>query len=156
MAADAKADLRTIAFVGFPLDLFARGRQHNEALLREFAFIVDGGGDNTELPRQLLEVVERVRARAAGLNAGALAMVENALARGDETGNFEFVIPASIASSTREFASLLDQVDAYCAAGDLLTLAAPPDLRRFRDWYLGEIIGQVEGRAPIAWCDYTG
>jgi hypothetical protein len=156
MASDAKTDLRTIALVGFPLDLFARARQHNEALLREFAFLVDGGGDNTDIPRQLLDVVGRVRVRAAGLNAGALAMVETAMARGDETGDFEFVIPVSIAASTREFASLLDQVDAYCAAGDLLTLAAPPELRRFRDWYLGEITGQVEGRPPIAWCDYTG
>ena len=154
MPADAKTELHTIAIVGFPLEVFSSSRQHTEALLREFAFVVDGGGDNTDLPRQLLEVVERVRAQAAGLNAAAAGVVEAALARGDETVDFELIIPASFAAGAREFTVLLDQVDAYCMAGELLTLASPPEIRQFRRWYLGEIARQTEGRAPTAWRDY--
>jgi hypothetical protein len=156
MPADAKTNVHTIALVGFPLDVFRSSRQHTEALLREFAFIVDGGGDNTDLPRQLLETVERVRARARGLNTAAASVVESAMARGDATVDFDFVIPATMAAGAREFLTLLDQVDVYCASGDLLTLATSPELRRFREWYLGEIAAQIEGRAPVAWRDFAG
>jgi hypothetical protein len=157
MTADAKTDLRTVAFRGFPLAIFMQSRQHTEALLREFAFVVDGGGDNTELPRQLLQTVERVRAQASGLNTGAERNIEEAIQRGDETVDFDLVVPARIAAGAREFAALLDQVDAYCRAGDLLSLASPPELRQFREWYLGEIAGQIiEGRAPTLWCDFAG
>jgi hypothetical protein len=154
MPADAKTELRTVAFRGFPLPVFMQSRQHTEALLREFAFVVDGGGDNTEIPRQLLRTVERVRAQASGLNTGAERAIEEAFQRGDETVDFELIVPAGIASGAREFDALLDDVDAYCRAGDLLTLASSPELRRFRQWYVGEIAGQIEGRSPTAWRDF--
>jgi hypothetical protein len=155
MAADAKTDLRTVAFRGFPLAIFMQSRQHTEALLREFAFVVDGGGDNTELPRQLLQIVERVRASAAGLNTGAQRNIEEALQRGHETVDFELLVPARLAAGAREFDALLDQVDDYCRAGDLLSLASSQELRRFRQWYLSEIAGQIEGRAPTMWRDFA-
>ncbi len=146
--------MRTIALLGFPLDVFRRSRQHTEALLREFAFLVDGGGDNADLPRQLLDTVKRVRTRAAGLNTGAANVLESALARGDETIDFEIFVPLSIAKGANEFSGLLDRVDAYCEDGHLLTLATSPELQRFRHWYLGEITAQVDGCAPVAWSDF--
>jgi hypothetical protein len=151
VAADPTTELRTVSLVGFPLDVFMRSRQHSEALLREFAFVVDGGGDNTELPRQLLTIVTRVRARAAGLNTGAERLIETAIARGESTVDFDLVIPARIAAGAREFETLLEEVDAYCRSGELLTLASTPELQLFRRWYLREIASQAEGRPPTPW-----
>ena len=47
--------------------------------------------------------------------------------------------------------ALLDEADAYCKQGELLTLASPPVVRRFRTWYLAEIRAQLAGAAPGPW-----
>src|SRR5438105_12060952 len=126
---DATADLRTVSFRGFPVDIFKRSRRHAEALLREFAIIVDGGGDNTELPRRLLDILDRVRARGSGLNAVAERALEQAVERKAPTVDFDLVVPARIARGAPEFARLLEEVDEYCRSGDLLTLETPPQVR---------------------------
>jgi anti-anti-sigma factor len=60
--------------------------------------------------------------------------------------------PAERADAVQALADLLDEIDAYCEAGDqLLTLATPPDLRQFRAWLFHEVIGQLRGAAPSPW-----
>jgi hypothetical protein len=147
-------ELGTVVLRGFPLDVFGDARRHSEALLREFAFIVDGGGDNTELPRRLLDIVNRVRARAAGLNTGAERAIEGARDRGENSVDFELLVPVRMAAGANEFAALLDEIDEYCQSGTLLTLATPPLTREFRRWYLNEMAAQLEGAAPTSWPEW--
>ncbi|HTL85902.1 MAG TPA: hypothetical protein VL856_12010 [Acidimicrobiia bacterium] len=148
------SELGTVLLRGFPLDVFRDARRHSEGVLREFAFIVDGGGDNTELPRRLLDIVTRVRARSAGLNAGAERALEGARDRGDKSVDFELLVPLRMAAGATEFADLLDAVDEYCQSGQLLTLATPPEIRDFRRWYLHELAHQVEGEPPTSWPEW--
>jgi hypothetical protein len=145
------SDVMTVAIRGFPLAVWERARRHTEALLREFAIIAEGGGDNAELPQRLLDVVDHVRIRAGGLNAQAERSIEEATARGDDDVDFDVRIPASLARGANGFSALIDEVDAYCRAGDLLTLATPPEVRAFQLWYIGEFARQVDGAAPRAW-----
>jgi hypothetical protein len=147
-------ELVTVAIRRFPLDMHVASQQHGEALVREFAFIVDGGGDNAELPKRLLDVVHLVRTRAGGLNAHAERTIEDALARGDRDVDFDVVVPVSVARGAPEFAALLDEVDEYCRAGELLTLETPPAVRAFRSWYLGEFTRQLNGDAPMTWDEW--
>jgi hypothetical protein len=148
-------DLRTIAIRGFPVSVFLDARCHSEALIREMAFIVDGGGDNTELPKRLLDIVYRLRSRAAGLNTGAERAIEEAVAKHEPEIDFEMLIPARVARGAPEFAVLLDEIDEFCRAGELLTLATPPQVREFRQWYLGELTRQIEGLPPTRWADWS-
>jgi hypothetical protein len=60
-------------------------------------------------------------------------------------------VPASAGSAATALGEMLDEADEFCRAGDLLTLAAPDDSVEFRRWYLGEIVGQLAGRAPTPW-----
>ncbi len=122
--------------------------------MRELAFIVDGGGDNAELPKRLLDVVERVRIRAGGLNTGAERAIEEALARGDEAIDFEVVMPTALGRGAPTFAALLDEIDAYCRSGDLLTLETPADVRSFQRWYLDEMAHQLDGAPPTPWQEW--
>jgi hypothetical protein len=144
-------DLIIVAIRGFPLAVWERARRHTEALLREFAIIADGGGDNAELPQRLLDILGHVRVRAGGLNAQAERSIEDATARGDTEVDFDVRVPASIARGARGFSALIDEVDAYCRAGDRLTLATPPEVRKFQLWYIGEFARQVEGAPPLSW-----
>jgi anti-anti-sigma factor len=47
---------------------------------------------------------------------------------------------------------LLDEADEYCRAGEhLVTLAAPPLERAYREWFIGEFIRQAAGGSPQPW-----
>ncbi len=66
-----------------------------------------------------------------------------------------FRVPPQAAEAATNLDAMLDEANTYCGAGThLLTLATPPDLVRFRKWYLGEFVGQLAGRPPIAWADH--
>ena len=153
---DADGDttrLQTIVIRQVPLQLFDDARQHSEALLREFAFIAESGRGEVHVPRRLLELVAALNARYATLNAAAEELIETALHRGDETLDFELQVPEDARQASIELGAMLDEADAYCRSGDLLTLATPPELRDFRVWYLQQVIDQLEGRPPTPWSD---
>jgi hypothetical protein len=147
-------DVGTVTIRGCPIALLIEARRHGEALLRELAFIVDGGGDNTELPRRLLHTVERVQVRAAGLNTGAERTIDDAIARGDEEIDFEVLMPKRLGRGALEFATLLDEIDDYCRTGQLLTLATSPEVRAFQRWYLEEMAAQLDGAPPRPWREW--
>jgi hypothetical protein len=151
---DDTMDLGRVAFVGCPVRLLDQARQHAEALLREFAFIVNSGGDTTELPKRLLHTVERVQKRAAGLNASAERAIEEAIERGDEEIDFEVVMPRLLGRGAPQFGELLDEVDDYCRAGHLLTLETPTQVRAFQRWYLSEMAQQLDGAPPTPWREW--
>ena len=47
---------------------------------------------------------------------------------------------------------MLEEADDYCRRGDhLLTLATPEEERRFRRWFIGEFVDQIEGKPPTPW-----
>ena len=65
--------------------------------------------------------------------------------------------PEERAAAIQALADLLDEVDAYCEAGDqLLTIVTPPDLREFRTWLFAQVIGQLRGAAPAPWIGRPG
>jgi hypothetical protein len=151
MAADPRGELATVAIRGFPIAVHLASVQHGEALVREFEIIVRGGGDQSDLPKRLLDIVQAVQARAGGLNAHAERAIDDAIARGDAEAQFDIVVPADVARGAPEFEALLDEVDDYCRDGALLTLETPPEVRAFRRWYLGEFTRQLNGEAPLTW-----
>jgi anti-anti-sigma factor len=51
---------------------------------------------------------------------------------------------------------LLDEVDRYCEAGELLSVITPSDLREFREWLFQEVIGQLRGASPRPWSGTSG
>ena len=60
-------------------------------------------------------------------------------------------MPAALAAAARRLRTLLDEADAFCRAGDLLTLATQPEGVAFRHWYLDEFQRQIDGRPPRPW-----
>jgi hypothetical protein len=143
--------MRRVVLVGLPVRLWDRARQHSEAVVREFAFIVADGRTDTTLARRLLEIAQTSDARYAHLNPDAEVRVENALARGEETITVAVFVPEAFKQHINDAVPVLIQVDEYCRNGTLLTLATPDDLRAFWGWYLGEFVRQIDGEPPIPW-----
>ena len=70
--------------------------------------------------------------------------------------HLDYVLPVAAAQACDELLRMFDEADRYCREGEhLLTLATSDELRAFRDWYLGEIVGQLSGAPPEPWPDYA-
>jgi hypothetical protein len=144
-----------VALVDLPVRLWDQARQHSDALLREFAFIVLEGRGDTDIARRLLEIAATSDARYADLNPEAEALVEAALAEGRSTLTVEVHVPPDFKDHILAALPVLMEVDAYCASGDLLALATPPELQAYWAWFLAEFVRQISGMAPVPWTQLT-
>lgn len=144
-------DLHRIELRNFPVPLADRARQHRDALLREFAFIEAEGRRDTALARRLLDLAADSDARYAELNPDTDARVEDALRRGVDRIDLVLAVPSEMKRHIRDAVPVLLEVEQYCREGELLTLAMSADLGAFWRWYLGEIVRQLDGEAPIEW-----
>jgi hypothetical protein len=143
-----------------PVPIWARTQQHIDELLREFTLMaahLRDGARAEEVPARLIDLVEELTDRYGGLNTDS----ENRLADAAEQGLAEidlvYQIPPEGAEASRQLLAMLDEADAYCQAGEhLLTLASPPDVVRFRRWFLEEFIDQLAGAAPVPYPEYQG
>jgi len=144
-----------VRFVGAPVKLMQRVRLHLEAITREFQLIEFAGDDADEPPARLLELMTRLRSHydRLGFQNDRRDVVE-ALQRGDDTIDLALPVPRAAGASARLLITTMEETDAWCERGDLLTLASPPDQRALRRWFFGEIERQVEGAEPIPWSEF--
>lgn len=110
-----------------------------------------GAADLAAVPGRLVQLAGDLQARYAGITEAQEDELEGALAAGELTRDVTYRVPAAVAQACQQLLDLLEEADAYCEHGDLLTLVSPHDQREFRRWYLSEFIGQVGGAAPRRW-----
>lgn len=161
MSAPALSPSVEIHILELPVPLAARAQQHVDELMREFALIQSGtpepaDSDHPAVPARLLELVDTLTTRFAGVNDDARDRLEAAIDRGDEViADHVLLLPPEAAPASEALGAMLDECDAYCAGGkDLLTLATPPDLLAYRRWYLSEVVAQLGGASPCPWPAY--
>jgi hypothetical protein len=140
-----------VALEGCPVPLLERARRHNEALIREFAFIMESDEDRAGVPAQLLAVVDRIRSQIGVLTTDIESQIDRAREQGDASIDLLVVLPFEGRELALELKRLFDDADDFCRSGDLLTLAEPDDVRAFRDWYLDQYVEQLDGAAPTPW-----
>lgn len=152
----ADTELREVRLLGVPLELQARAEQWHEDLMRELA-LIDLGDEAPDgfAPARLLALVVELRDRYAEFTDSAREELERARAAGRATVDLTYHVPASVADAADHFDRLLNEADEYCRAGDLLTLAAPPEIAAFRRWFLRQFTTQLRGGPTTAWPDYT-
>lgn len=137
--------------VGLPLDVHRRYGEHQEALRRELAF-VEHARDPEAAPARLHALTLELRGRYGGLMQAQAAQLEEALAARQPTIDLDFDLPPDIVDATAHLGALLDELDAFCRDGDLLTLVTPPDLVAYRRWFLSELEQQIRHqRPPTPW-----
>jgi anti-anti-sigma factor len=138
-----------VRLIGLPVSVHRRTAQHYDAVRRELV-VVDV--DPAAPPSRLDALSEELNVRYAGFTITQNQALAAALDRGDRSIDLEYRFPASMADDSERIDRLLDEVDDYCRAGDLLTLVAPPELLAYRQWILAEIREQIRaGRSPVPW-----
>lgn len=153
--------LHEVRLVGVPMAVHAAAQEHSAELLREMYLIAqqlhasgdDGIGDH--LPVRLVELVEALTGEYSGWTVSQDRQLEDAVASGVESIDLVYQIPLGASAAADNLGAMLDEADEYCRAGQhLLTLATPPELLRYRQWYLGEFVRQLAGEPPTPWSAY--
>ena len=128
---------------------------HLEAITREFQLIEFSDDEVESPPARLLDVISRLRTNYDQLGfAGNRRFSLEAIERGDATVDFELPVPVEAGRAARLLITTMEETDAWCERGELLTLASPPEQRRMRRWFFGEIERQTAGGEPIPWDDF--
>jgi hypothetical protein len=152
----ATDELARIDLLRFPVQIRGRAQQNHEGLMREFALIANPHpASEHDIPVRLLRIVVDLRDRYGGFTNESSAELDAAAERGDEEMDLTLLVPAAARGAAVELTGLLEEADDYCRRGELLTLATPPELVAFRNWYLGQVVEQIDGRPPTP-CGVAG
>jgi len=152
------SSLVEVHLLALPVPLAARSQQHFEELMREFLLIADGhqhGHSEHEVPARLMNLVQTLVPLYGAVPGPAEHRRADASARGDNDIDHHLGVgPAAAGPAAQALGDLIDGADEYCRRGrHLLTLATPTDCVAYRRWYLGQVITQLQGAAPIPWTD---
>jgi hypothetical protein len=156
--ADQQDDLLTVRVLGLPIAVQASAQEHADELTRELTLIgaqLRKEGNVRELPAVLLTLIEALTHQYAGFTVEQEQLLADAMARGDDTIDLTYRVPASFGAAAQALGDVLDQADVYCSTGrHLLTLATPDDLVTYRRWFLSQFTSQVTGALAVSWDDY--
>jgi hypothetical protein len=145
-----------VQLLQLPVAVWARAQQHTDELLREFMLIAQqlrhDDASAASVPVRLTQVVEELSGSYGSFSEEQEARLFAAAAAGEDYLDLTYQVPAGAAAAARHLGDLLNEADDYCRSGEhLLTLETPPELVRFREWFLEEFRGQIEGAAPNPW-----
>lgn len=146
-------ELVKVRLLGLPVQLLAEVQQHGEELEREFSHVA--ATESNSVPARLLSLSQQLRGQYGAFTDSVQAEIDEAIARGDESMDVTFEVPASVADAAEELWAMLEEVDDYCRNGDLLTLAPTQEALRLRGWYLSQFIDQINGAEPVPYSEYV-
>jgi hypothetical protein len=156
----APPELVSIPVLRIPVAIWARTQEHIDELLREFTLIAAQLRDhreNPDVPVRLIELVKHLTDEYGGLNTDQENRLADAAQEGLGELDLVYHVPPEATEACIRLQDMLDEADAYCTQGEhLLTLATPPELNRFRRWFLDEFINQLNGAPPTPFPEYQG
>lgn len=151
-------ELREVHLIEFPLAVYRQAQEHADELVREFSLIAlaEAEQPNPTVPARLLELVKALTDEYGGVTTEVELERDKALAAGLESIDLTYRLPPAAAEASLALGAMLDEADEFCRSGGaLLTLATPPEAKRFRDWYLQEFASQLTGGKPTPWPRYA-
>ena len=100
-----------------------------------------------------MTLVDTLVQQFGAVSGRAEERLADAIDRGDQViDDHVLEVPAEAGPAAQALGDLIDEADEYCRRGQhLLTLATPADCVAYRSWYLGQVITQTQGAAPIPW-----
>jgi anti-sigma regulatory factor (Ser/Thr protein kinase) len=147
---NAGFDLVNVAIENLPLASYLASEQHNDALMREFA-LISRDDQAPSLPRRLLDLVAEIETYFGPQVSASRAQIAAAVERGDSSVDLHIRMHPRNRIFVERVVNLLEEADRYCREGDLLTLAASDEVVLFRNWYLGEVLAQLDGLDATPW-----
>jgi hypothetical protein len=145
-----EVELHPVELRNLPVGLWHESRRWFEELMREFAVIAASSPD-VEVPRRLLDFVQDVRTRFSRFSESSNLTLEEAHTDGRAHIDLSLQLPAQAGPIALELFDQVLRADRFCRKGQLLTVEMTDPMRRFLEWYLGEVERQLSGAEPTAW-----
>ncbi len=145
-----------VRLIGIPVALLQKASEEYEALFRELRLMKERSGSmpgTPALPERLSVLVSEIGTRFNGLGPGMDEMWQEALDNKVELFDWTLELPQSAVVACEFYDAMLDEADDFGLSARLLTLPASPTSVAVRRWFLSELIGQLHGKAPVAWAD---
>ena len=129
-----------------PVDVFLRSQDQQGDLLRELKLVQLGesfGLTDTHVAVRISQLVSAILERYDDVRTTTRAQALAARARGRTEVDLHVPLLPGISDALQEWLALLEDADAMCARGDLLTLPAPREVRELRRRYVADILRQL-------------
>jgi GAF domain-containing protein/anti-sigma regulatory factor (Ser/Thr protein kinase) len=152
---DPARDVR-VRLLGIPVALLQKSSEEYEALFRELRLMkerADSSPGSLALPERLSALVTEIGTRFDGLGPGMDETWQRAVDEKERFFDWTLDLPQSAVVACEFYDALLDEADEFGLTQRLLTLPASPTSVAVRRWFLSELIGQLHGKAPVAWTD---
>ncbi len=146
----------SVRLMGIPVTLLQKSSEEYEALFRELRLMKersDSSPGAPVFPERLSMLVSEIGTRFNGLGPGMDEMWQAAVDNKITSFDWTFALPESAVRPCEFYNALLDEADEFGLSQRLLTLPASPTSVAVRRWFLSELIGQLHGKAPVAWAD---
>jgi len=147
----ADEDMRTVRLIGLPVRILDAGRRHHDELMHEFAILAVAEQLSGDLPKRMLDLIDTLGRRYGNVGEQPNAVVEEALARGDDTVDVTYEAPAHVVDAARTLSALMAEADEFCRREQMLTMQRSENVRVFSEWYLDEFRRQIGGEPPRPW-----
>jgi hypothetical protein len=159
--------LYDVRLLQLPVAVHARAQERRAEIAREMYLIAhqtageihlaasSGDGVATHapvVPQRLAASIDALTHELSALTAEQDLQLAHAFEDGRDAIDLSYRFPGSAADASVAMIKALDEADDFCRRGDqLLALATPPDLVRYRHWYFGEFARQIAGELPTPW-----
>lgn len=143
-------DLVRVVLIDVPVKLMSYYRVRFRDLRREMTLIALSGEEEGTAAHRLhatAQVLERYRHVGDASNQ----RIDRAVAAGKDRATLDYDLPRVMIEAIDEMGQALQAADEFCRERRMLTLAAGPQEKAVRSWYIGQIIEQAKGAAPTAW-----
>ena len=151
---------REVILRDVPVATYRATQQHTDAVLRELVLMAEyetaKAGRERGPMRMLFDRASAGFADRLDLTVQAARAVDAAIERGDESATVTVTVPARYAASAEAWSALVDDLDALCRDGTMLSVPVSPEARRFTQWWCAELVRQLrDGAEPVPWPDYV-
>lgn len=142
----------------YPVSLGVRQEARTVDLMREMQLIaldaqaLDRG---TSVPRRLLDFAATISAEYGAALVAPRAELERAHRSGEPETEIRYPLLPESARLMLTYARLMEEADAFCSAGQLISLAPDADVYALRRWTVEEFLGQYDGAPPRPWPQWS-
>ena len=129
-----------------PVRLFLESQDHQHDLIRELQLIRLGRRFDVataEVSGELAELIGEILTRYRDVRSATREQALAALDRGEARVTLEVPVREGMADALRRWLDLLERADRLCTRGELLQLAARPEIRDLRRWYVDRVVAEL-------------
>ena len=139
-----------IRLIDYPVLLAAEQQQQTAEMMREFQLIILGEPE-THVLNEVVEFATTMWADWGAALTGPREELERAIAAGEPYTELRYPVRPDSRASILRYARLMERADDYCRSGELISLAATPDVHALRRWLVEEFVRQHDGEPPRPW-----